>query len=575
MDRYPVCVHGVIALAVLLLSTVGNLHAATRSPKVPRPSIVASDGGYVGAVHREWKIIEEWIAKGDFSSIEESVGVIKRVEAESGIRSVSALSFDLLDAAKSEYRRGRRDAALYYLKQAKEISPNHLEVALRALPLTLSLEGESILSVFRIVLGTAHNSPTHALLLISALLVPVCVVASGVVLLLLLYSVAHGFLALSEKILSPLARGEGGAWSFVTATLVIIPIYLGPMWTLALWGYLLAAVTPARWKIVTLAGGVLILWGSLVPLRENIALWGADPELTTAYSIVMRDLPSEGDVDTFVTIVSPNPTVRLAQSVLFRLRGDYASGRRTLQELQRAGSMSPEVSAELGAVSFLTGAYRDADSYYAELGDESAAALLNRSKAKFSLLDVDGGKNLFSKARAVEPTLVVQTGAREAYADVNAERVLVDVFPGLSFFVGEALVPRLGAAVRSDAVISSAMPGTTPPLVLGMGVLLLGLGLWRSRTSCRRERPCSQALASLLRLLPGGGFVLSDHEVGGALLLSPAILLLLLGSGFPADFAPIPEEFPEARIYFFGAGILLLLFVSCAGYLASEEGGKC
>ncbi len=478
------------------------------------------------------------------------------------------------------------DKAHFFQRRALLLSPHSPSILIHSLWLARETGMSAVISQLMSAIYYSAYSPRVLLRVAEILTYPALWALTFGLYLVLLFSIALNVLPairMGVRFVPTAVRGIFGPPLVVMG--LCLPAMMGPVWAVAIWGLYLRALAPQKRWAPFLSGVMVLLWGCIIPLKENLTVWLHDRHVTA--------LLAEGSGD-FLTslqgdgaLLSELATARTSDGVVlyavgqaqFR-KGEYEKAAKTL--LRAEGIIGgPWTKATRGMVAIGNGALEAADKLFSEAeedGLDTAQFYFNYSKLKFALSDTAKSREYLSRANAVDEEITreletldasLPTGTLRGYASIKLPWWVVSK----SAF---AVIPGLKNLYDNRA--ATVMKGVTPMGMLGVGALLLALSAWVTKGP-RRVRGQSYysgysvptLFLTVIRFFPGGSFVLAGRPLLGGLFASLAFLILFPLFGWPSGGYFTDEALDAFSPYYYVAAMLTVVVLIALGHYFNEE----
>lgn len=525
--------------------------------------------------------VAQVLPTGRVAEIHENLKDVLRLQREAGVTGLHEFSIALLKEAAG--RRGRKDidAARYLLKKAIELSPQSSEVRFNAISLGSSLGEFSSVKAFTDAVMLIPSDPSTGVKIIFHTLYPLAwSVTIGVYVAFLIFCFFWIVDLLRQSALFFPIPYRGIAAPIFTGLLLLLPLPLGPVVSVASWGLFLWILDRRRKWAIAAAATVVLVWGFVSPVRERMGLWLDRPGHKVLLSYSSGAL---GGADRFLleqlSKESNAPGAALfAYGQLLRRYGDYNSSLKALDAAQRALPGVPEVASERAVVHALLGNYDSAkkDMESAEsAGLRSAEHLYNFSRVAAEALDTAGSREYLLQATSVNESVVTTLRAREDILGTRHPSAYANVALPLSVLLGSFWEDTFAPKEYKASILAL---GVTPFVLVavGLGFLLL-VAIPVNTKSKRRLSPYyagyqpSSVVIYLMRLLPGGPWAMRQNPLVACVLFSIGAFLSMPLLGWPMECRWLMELFPSwAPTYFTIIGVMTLGLV-IVGFIRSEE----
>lgn len=539
----------ILRSAISLLLTVSLGLAEDLQPTAPPQ---ADFVGLIAKIEETWAGAIEHAAHRDFKSVQNDFLILQTLSLQAGLRSLDDFALYTAALGLDSLRRGDKEAAAFYARRVLELSPDRPLVLFKSAGLIDSAGVAPLGRQLRQALEETFRSPEELFFLLTqgiyALLFSI---STGVLLLGLCLFAGHRetfFHRLSAQF--PVLKRYRVVAHVLIAILVLSPVALGPAWCLALWPVLIVLFLPSLRWFAFVAGVSMVLWGVLVPIRENAASWLNSPGVQAMLRTERGGYKSK-DLLELASFVETRPTDWVAWSVYAEELRRFGRLDAAEEALTRALLLSSDRGNILARKAVVV-AQRGQPERAMKLFDQAAAEgmggpafLYNKSRVAFDLLDTNGSRELFSRAQAQAPGLVNLWSAEEEFGAKGPLGGYVPMPLGFKNLASSVLVPLPGTGTNSDHVWAIICPGLTIFEATAWGALLMLLCI-ASAKNYHRERLTlrpglgAQKWPRILSVVPGGGLALREHRFLALLTSVTAVLLLM----------PIwPESLPQREFF--------------------------
>lgn len=520
-----------------------------------------------------WRQALQGMKSNDLKVVNDAVLEVERLRTHAGYRSTEDYSLALIRAGEVALTKGKLDEAAFYTRWAVRLSPDSPRVLLDSAPMVYYTGVGSGFANVWTALTHLPSSPVLCITLVTKSIYPVLLaITIAAYLILVLYIVfwISDILRGMAGYFSPYIRGL--ATPLATVGLLAAPLSFGPLicavaWSLVLW----ISDRRRRWPCFV-TGTLLIMWSVIAPVREKLLQWSEIPGTQVILDVTSGTL---GGIDTFELEkhVQSAPDDGAAWYVLAQLKRKAGRYSEAVSALTRADKYLPgntSVSVELATVSALQGDLARARQLLddaGKAGESSAEFYFNRSKIEMAQLDMGAARTSLLEAQRLDPELVRGLKARED--SIGSDSAVTYADPRLSMWdlfntFSTTEVPEGDAAARA------LLPGFSGKTAGGLGLALILAGL--IPISSRRSRRVSPYYAeyvpnnialTIMRLVPGGEWVVENKPVKGLAILSVAVLAAMPLAAWPADARSVLEHLPNvAASYTVIFAIVLLGLVS-------------
>ncbi len=578
-----------LALSIILLCLVSSpLWAEEGQALVSGPPITEGATERLtepeNQIETVWKNSQKLLSAGELQGANEALLALNDLRKEKGLDSLEEYSLYLIARGEEQAHARDVDSATFLLRRALDLSPLSPLVALKAISLSrstgysspaglLMLAVNNLSSHFGMVIGLANGGLYSALLALSMALY-----------LTLVVFIAHQMLTLLRRVSRKLPISARGFLTPLAASIILgLPFYFGPLWTIAAWSLLVLMFVPERKWLAFCGGLVLVLWGTIVTLRENTALWLDDPGIKSALRVVSNSY-AHWDKALLLDLTErrlDDPFGFYSLGELLLRDGDFP---RAKLAFERASELMGDDSwglAQLGVISLLDGHLKEADKLFSEAeakGLSSAEFLFNVSKVKFELGDSGAGREYFDRAQKINRELVLELRDREARFGIRNPHAIAVVKLPFKWVVHSALSANAAAGERADQILAVLGKGLNSPLLAGLGALLIVLFFLRSeRVGKRRiqnyfvDYEPSAALIVLIKLIPGGAWIIGGNPGVGFATLATLLLCAMPLFGWPLELQAFAASMGAFRAHFLFIFILTSICIVYAGFYKDRE----
>lgn len=528
-------------------------------------------------IQNKWQESKNLIEAGEFSKASFKLQELSKLKSQAQFESLELVSLELLEFATQRLAKSDLDYAAFLTRQALKFSPTSTKVWFHSIPIARATGVGSMGEHLTAVLSLVTQEPYLLLELVNELVYPILWALSIGLYITLIACFVVRVRDYTEAVARKVPLKLRGIFGPIAACiLLIIPCIFGPLWALAGWSLTLFFFLPRYRWIGFLAGAVLSIWGMILPVRENVALWFRDPATQVLLRVATGSFLAI-DKDVLVDLTSERPKDGVLFYTLGQLQRKYGELKASQESFERAQELlgrQPWTRAQLGSLAFLLGESEKAKELYEEaesFGLNSGAFYFNYSKIAFELMNTAEARDLFQLARSKNERLVKTLEEREDELGMNSEHSLADIALPAKTLLASALKPIQGTKARERRLSSELMPGLGASGITILGVLILVMFLFfgGNKKATRLQTyflsyKHSGLVSATLRILPGGSWVLSGRAVWGFLIASLSVLLLMPVFRWPVQTADLLDSLPGAyRMYagFVALCLFLLLFV--------------
>lgn len=511
-----------------------------------QPAESPPEHGDAQEMQRLWEELLKSYALADYAQMSDRISQIIILRDSLGIRDLPRYAEVLIEHGRALLAANQRDEARLFYRWAFKLAGNSPEILWSVLPFASQFGIDSTTRVFKRALEETFFSPFRVLNILHLSIYPllfslsVALVISFV--LIFCAQIMEIFRVMAWRI-KPEKRGWLIPLLFISA--VCIPLCFGLLWCLVCWSVVLYVLLPEKRFLSLTVGLVILAWGVLTPLRENIASWIADPQvrrvvlageqpLTTNELLPLKAMMSEWQSDVVVQF-------KFAQ--LLRRAGEHQQATKLINGLEMSLGEKSWVIAERGVLQFLSGEIGAAEKSVrraVDLDARSPEAFFNLSKIVFENSETKESRELFGKALKLNKSRVESMRLREDVLGIHDPRSFADVELPMYEYFSAALVPNARSFDRAHEVIGRWMWGVDPRLASLVGLIVLMMHLIPRHRS-RRINPKglfdgygSGVISNLaVRIIPAGYAIVGSKIRSGFFILSAmifAIVPLIRGS---------------------------------------------
>lgn len=532
-----------------------------------------------------WEQAQRSLAEDKLREFVDLAAEIEKQKELSNLSSLEEISLALIGAAEQRYHLRDRDAAQLLLRRALKFSPESARVLFRSLWISRAT-GESpvIHQLLRAARGLWYN-PAHFLALLSALVYPLLWACTlGLYAALVLFFCYRIQTALRRIARRMSVKYRGFLAPLAVITLVVIPTVLSPLWAIVALAVLSSLLLKERQWAPLAAGCLLLLWGMLIPARENISQWLDDPATNVLVAALVGDhgkgAASAAYLEGLVRRTPDDAVAWYALGQAYMRNAQYDEAQRAFKTSARYLGEQPWTTAQLGTIQFVQGNAQEADNLYASAGDlglSSAAFWFNYSKIKFEETDTITSREYSNRARAADEEAAQRYQEIEERRSGDNRSYFVDIrLPAYKLF-SAAFRADESSSERQTMIAAAIMSGITSPYaIIAVGLALLFLGALQGREE-RRVRELgyyvdyypSRLFINAVKLLPGGAWIIAGRPFFAALLLAGTVALILPVLGWPQDIEISPEG--GFLHYYYAACTLWIVGIVATGLYLRED----
>ena len=499
----------------------------------------------------------------DLNAINLKLNQLQEMQIQSGLKELPEYSNKLLLYAEAAIVTGNKEEAAYLVRKALEFSPHSPEVSVQAMPIAEAAFVATVSSqVGKVISQSLARLDTVADLVKRSIYPILWALTIGVSLTFFMLLATH-VTVLMRSVSSTLPTQLRGVLAPIVVFFVLtVPLAFGPLWMMAIWSVLIILLIPKYRWFGGLGAVTILLWGLLVPIRENLDLWLNDAGVQSMLRVSSQIYsPQDGNLlQSLVNVRRDDVAALLAYEQLLRRQKNTAEARKIVSDLELLIDDSKILEIEKATLLFLEGKAEEAVRGFETLRENSqdyAPYLFNFSKAQFELMDTEKSRDLFEQANALDPELAGTLQKQEEKIGFSHPASLAQLPVPLTYIVRSALSPMEGAAMLADRRIGRLMPGLQIMQVclIGSGILVLFLlSLGRSaklpRAIYYSNYRHSQLLYGVLRLIPGGASVLNGRPLRAALIISTLFLMLIPIVKWPNDSSALLDNLHGLQFYY-------------------------
>jgi len=527
-------------------------------------------------IEQKWQQIVGAIDRKDLKEASQLIQELQSLRIKLGYSAMLEYSDFLVFRATEALDKGDTDSSTFYTRAALLLSPLAPEILFKTLRL---VKANGLGRVTDQVFAFLKNLPGHWGLLIRGLNLTIYGVLLGISIALYIIYVLL-FANNSVYILRRVARKlphlfRGFLAPLVVIALMCLPCVFGLLWSLLCWSVLLLVFIPEKKWLVFYSGVIFVLWGSLIPIKENVGLWLKDKGIEEALRVASGSYaPWNAAVIQNLTFSRPDDAfVFYTYGQVLRREGRFAEAQDAFFKAEGLMGKQPFTRAERAMLIYLRGDAQQAATLYQEaldLGLRSPEFYFNFSKVKFELGDTAAGREYFDKAQKLNFSLADSLREKENRLGIRSPLTFGEINLPFSYVLRSALVPNAGSSDLSDKVVQSMMRAVAPPILLAIGLALFA-GFFLVKANERNRARVhdyfsrykhSAVIGFLTRLVPGGSWVLIGRP---GLALGFLSLILTLSTpvvSWPREMLVLSDTFSGIEnIYTILVGILGMLLV--------------
>lgn len=548
--------------------------------------IKSAEASITGQIEIKLGELEDLIARKSFKQASVVTLELDELRRKGGFSGFDASALRLVEQAHVCLMQLDYQGARVLWQAATILAPKSSRVLLAGVPIVREVEGVvSSLKVLGKSVLLALTTPITLLSLVSKLIYPVLWAATlglYITLVLMLLMEVPQLLRQTAQFFPPGLRGSVS--SILVLALLLLPCLMGPFICLVVWACALGLLVPKRRSVALVTGLLLIGWGTLAPVRENLHDWFEEPAVGRLLALAAGAY-EKGDVALLKQIESERPgdgVVKFLRGQLARKSGLYTEAHQHFEAAEVLLGDQPWTVMERGLTAYLAGSLRRADQLLDEVenrGVRTPRFYLVRSKVKADLLDMSSSRKYFELARKENPKLIrrqlEQDGIRGAGDPPTVEDIRLPIsvlwhsvkYDPEGTRQGHIEVNRLfGLALSSNGV-----------LVVGILLSIVFLFIKPQERVLRvrgyfEPYQAPSLVLMFVFLMPGGVMIMYSSWLSGYFILSFVILSLLPIVSWPPEAAQISQYLPGLYETYVGVVffiVLVLVWISAA--IVAEE----
>jgi tetratricopeptide (TPR) repeat protein len=512
------------------------------------------------ALDLRWVLLSEKLEQNELTAASDVVNELLTIRDSSGIGALPGYAAHLITLAKKAEALGERDRARVLFRWALKLAPQNPEVIWQALPVYKQYRLGTLFDLVKTLAVSLWSSPSRMLSLIQKSIYPLLLALSWTLYLVFLGTIAVELMSIF-RVLALYVRPSLRALLVPALFLLLfaLPIFLGFLWCLACWAVAIYVIIPERKKLSILSGILVLAWGVLIPITENLSSWlHSEPVERVLFS---SEQPLRQDeqqrLTTELSVWNGDAVVRFKFAQLLRRAGQLEAAERVLSSLEKALGEQNWIAAERSVLYSLRGDYNSAERVVREViesGHDSVEVLFNLSKIVFELNNTKDSRELFGKALRKSTFRVEELRKREEVLGIHDPRSYADVDLPVFAYLKAAIFPNDLRFLNAESKAAQVMRGCDPRMIAIVGILILLMHLTRHKSS-RRIHP-----KGLFDGYQGGGFTNTIVD------LIPGGMLFTTGrfrSGFLILFTMVVTAAPLIR------GTYHTPMFACYGWLVS------
>jgi tetratricopeptide (TPR) repeat protein len=561
-----------------------ELEGETASVDSSERAIQVSSHDLPERIHETWQSAFEALGRGELTEANKQFLELDKLKLEGGFESLDAISVELLGRAQKAYDNKDVDQAAFLVKRALQLSPESPDVLLSSMHIADKTNVADTLSQLSTFASLLLRYPAKLLEKLQHVLYPALWAATiglFAAMVFVFMTDVHAFLrGVSKRV--PI-RVRGIVTPPIALLLLTVPLLFGPLWALFIWALLICVFVTKRKSLSLFAGVTLVLWGVGIDYSERLSIWFADPGIQ---ALIRTSSGAFHDTDRRVLeeliVRRPNDAAaHYAVGQLYRRYGDFDLALKHFDEAEKGMTSFRWVDAQRGMIAFLRNDIEEAEKRFASAGEaglDTPQYLVNYSKVKFAKFDTEKSREFVQEAMRKDPELTKKLQEREEKLGLRNANALSEVYLPFSELFRSAAKPFPGYKERVQSVSASMMPGPGTGGMMGLGIFLcIVFFSVRKRDSGSRlpsyygGYESSSVVLGLIRVIPGGAWMLAGRPVLCFILLSVLMLFVMPLLGWPATTASLSEIFPHWLQLYTWSVFAFLLFVLFLGTMLKEE----
>lgn len=528
-------------------------------------------------IQNTWKQVVAASERGDLKTVNTLVIELQKLKLQADVAALDSYAMYMIERGNEALREEDRETAAFYARKTLQLSPNSPVVLAKSLPLVRQTNTSSTGTQLGTIFREVWHHPNVALRVLKNIIYPALLAFT----LGLLAATVLLFAFKIEHVLRGVARALPASIRGLLAPVIIlfalvIPLLLGPLWALALWAFLIYFFMPQHRWLGFAAGTLLMLWGTVIPIRESLKGWlehpGVQAMLDVASGVFSNSDRSR--LEALAVERSNDGAVFYTLGQVLRRHGDYRQADEAFLRAEMLLGKQSWTIAERAAVAYLDGKLEKSDQLYqkaANAGQKGAAFWFNYSKAKFELMDTAKAQEFLNRAVQQNKDLTHSLEEREQLLGAQSRLAIAEIQLPFRFVLDSALHPTASIKRNCLLLARSLMPGSSPPQIAITGAVLL-LFFFFARKRKTRTLPLSsyanllpaRLLKRLLVIVPGGAWIRAERPLWCFGILSFCALLLMPLLEWPVEAHFIVDAFPDFIPYYVCA---VTLFGLCACYV--------
>ncbi len=515
------------------------------------PILEFSNEANLAAIRMTWAEIQKAIRFRRLDLATDQLNELNRLRRLGGFESLQEYSLYLIQEGLDRLSVGDIDSAAFFARKALELSPRAPEVLLRSLWLVKETGVAPVVGQIISALRYSWRSPFVLIRGLEVVAYPFLWALTFALYIVLVLNSAYriqqqlrGF----SKFAPGVVRGMVGP--IIAVLGLSLPCFGGPLWSIVCWTVFSALfLVNKRWAPI-LGGSVLMLWGAVIPLKESLSVWLEDARAQALLASNAGDFKfAETKKQLLMSFVNDRKTDGVAYFILgqeLKRRREHSAADKAFEQAEGLLGAQPWTLAQRGLTAYGTGEFKRAEEFFerAEKADLATPEFLfNFSRLKFELLDIEGSRNYFTRASQKDSAKVKEFETLADQPGLNGIETLAEIRLPAYLLVRSAFNGQPGLQEKCDQISKSVMPGFTPVGMQLTGALLF-LFLMIPAASAHRLRRAqayfidyfpSRALINVMRMIPGGAWVVAGRPITAMLIMSTLILMAFPMLGWPAQ----------------------------------------
>lgn len=577
-----------LLLALTLVSGAVARAQDVASESVPDVASAAAEQSAAGSetpslpdvIVRTWHQVLAACQSHDLKGVNTGVLELEKLKLQADVRALDSYALQLVHFGDEALRSGDRETGAFYARKALQLSPLSPVVLARSLPL-VRLTGTASTSqqVFKILKEIWHH-PNVALRVLKNSIYPALLAGTFGLLAALALSFAFKIETLHRGLsrLMP-ATVRGLLTPVVLLAVLVAPLFAGPLWTVAVWAVLLYVFIPQHRWLGFAAGTLLVLWGTVVPIRESLRSWLEHPGVQAMLDVASGVFSTSDRARLeALTLERPNDgALYFTLGQVLRRHGEYEKAEEAFLRAEMLLGKQAWTLAQRAAIAFLDNKLEKSDRLFKqaeERGLTSAAFYFNYSKAKFEQMDTAAAQDFLKRAVQKDRALTHTLQDREQLLGSQSRLAIAEIQLPFHLVLDSALHPTASIQRSYLTIANALMPGLTPSHICLVGILVMSF-FFLARKRKSRTVPLSsyanllpaRLLRKLLVVIPGGAWIRADQPLWCFCIISSCAMLAMPLVEWPAESHFVVDAFPELMPYYI---CLVSLFALCACYIGAH-----